>query len=628
MHYNDVEYTRMEDLVRRVRCRSNNARDILGNLRGGNINDKDIADDFHMTYVDTVSTMYANIQGSERGEEDVEQNDHDQYHDDNMDSDTDEEPNKQTGGYASAMTGDNSSGIVGGSKQTSKSTKRKHPTSKSKLTKNPRSKPITPTLTSTNRFLNNMYIYIRYNKDPNNSERNIPMLNATSRSKRIALTINQYVSMFLRHLNYLIAVKTNVNYNLIDTRQLFIKLPVYVYTNDEAAMHPLDLILHRVESMKQFLESFDFSKDTKSVLWLLRTMTSVGVNINEDFNITVDCDDFNYQKVDEPLTFTFPKLEYPKITKKQLKDKSTITLYEDPYFNDYGIFINLSVTFDEMGLSWNGLHLYEHLMTKGWAKLSVNDQIYANGVTYPTGICMVFQILANEQAFKEYTNAAFEWMFKCRGVDFWTKDVSKEIYLETCRTISETRTERTLSSMGRSDFHAYNNDYNRSIFEYWSNKPFNMLLTVPKGTKGIDIERLNALCDKYPLRQVPRPKNITLKYYPFEVMNMKTQTKLCILKSSIEDIKKALMKPQLKTKAFFGVDCYLRQDPTQMDDGDLSEFISVLHPLLFMNEYFTEEELNRFVRTHITAYSSETMHIQSLCIRHAADNFNELRLII
>lgn len=583
-----------------------------------------------MTYVDARTLAYT------ADADDVSHDDHESFRDEEIDNDgvylgtrddDDEEEEDERDGRR-GMSGGNAK------RKSTPSRKRTQPTRKpvkKPTTSRKRTQPKTvqrPTLTATTKFLNNMYIYIRYNKDPANAERNVPMLNAVSKSKRIALTINQYVSMFLRHLNYLIAVKTNVNYNLIDTRQLFIKLPIYVYTNDEASMHPLDLILHRVESMKKFLESFDFSKDTKSVLWLLRTMASVGVNINEDFNITVDCDELNYQKIDEPLTFTFPKIEFPKISKKPLKDKSVITMYEDPYFNDYGIFINLSVTFDEMGMSYNGLHLYEHLMTKGWSNLSVNDQVYANGVTYPTGICMVFQILSSESAYKEYVNAAFEWLFKCRGADFWTKDITNEIYLETCRTISETRTERTLASMGRSDFHAYDNNYNKAIFEYWSNKPFNILLTVPKGTKPIDIDKLNMLCDKYPLRNVPRPPNIHLKYYPFEVLNTKIHTKLCIMKTTVEDIKKALMKPQLKTKAFFGVDCYLRQDPTPNDDGDLSEFISVLHPLLFMNEHFTEAELDQFVRSHVTSYSSETMHVQSLCIRHAADNFNELRLII
>lgn len=595
MQYNDVEYTKMEidKPIKNTRPYQYSAKDLLKRLRGNTVRN---TNDFRMTYIDGGNPNYQKI---------TDNKDHDSYHDDEMDNDSDVDEE---------LTG----GMSGGAKK---------PTKQKKQTK-PKKKIQKPTVTLTNKFLNNMYIYIRYNKDPSSVERNLPILSATTRSKRIALTINQYVTMFLRHLNYLIAVKTNVNYNLIDTQNLYIKLPIYVYTNDEASMHPLDLILHRVDGLKKFIESFDFSKDTKSVLWLLRTMASVGVNINEDFNITVDCDDFDYQKIDEPLVFTFPKLEHPKIRKIQLKDKSTITMYEDPYFNDYGIFANLSVKFDEMGMSYNGLHLYEHLMTKGWSNLSVNDQVYANGVTYPTGVCMVFQILSTEKAYREYVNAYFEWLFKCRGKDFWTKDISEDLYLETCRTISETRMERTMASMGRSDFHAYDNNYNSAIFEYWSNKPFNLLLTVPKGTKAIDVDRLNNLCDKYPLRNVVRPPNIKLKYYPFEVMATKANTNLCILKTSPEEIKQALLKPQLKTRAFFGIDCYLRQDPNKHDDGDLSEFISVLHPLLFMNDYFTEEELNQFVRSHVTAYSSETMHIQSLCIRHAADNFGELRLII
>lgn len=593
---------------------------------------------YDMTYVDIGSREYANSISPK--------NDYDSHHDDQIDEDpladwTDR--NRYAVDYEEIYDDYSRSNetnvLMGGKKKptrkkpstSGKSTgnKRKQPSTDRKPTGNKRKQPVPnlkPTITSMHSFLQNMYIYIRYNKDLLDKS-SIPLLGTGTRSKRIALTINQYVVMFLRHLNFVIAVKTNVNYNLIDSKQLYIKLPIYVYTNDEAAMHPLDLILHRVETLRKFIESYDFSKDTKSVLWLIRTLTALGVSLNSDFNITVDCSDFNYVKVDEPLQFTYPPIEHPTIKRHSLKDNSTITVYEDPYFNDYGVFVNLSVTFDEMGLSYNGLHLYEHLMTKGWVNLSVNDQIYANGVTYPTGICMVFNILSTENAYREYASAAFEWLFKCRDENFWTTAASDEILMETCRTISETRTERTLASMGRSDFHAYGNNYDRSIFEYWSNKPFTVLLTVPKGTKSLDIEGLNNMVDKHPLRNIPRPPDIKIPYYPFEVMNSKSFMKTYTLKTDIEHIKAAIMKPKLKTKVYFGVDCYMGQDETA-EGNDLSEYNSVLHPLLFLNQYFTEEELNKFSKTHITAASSEIMPQQSLCIRHGADVLNECKLII
>lgn len=484
------------------------------------------------------------------------------------------------------------------------------------------------TITPVHQFLTNTFIYIRYTREDDESISNSPLFdNDIIRSKRILLTVNQYVIMFLRHLNYVIAAKTNINYQLIDGRQLYIKFPIYVYTNEEAKLHPLDLILKRVESIRSFIENYDFSIDTKSTLWLIRTMTSLGVNLNSDFNITCDCDDFDYQKIDTPLQFKYPPIEYPTIHRMTLSDGSTVIEYEDPYFNDYGVFINLSVPFDEMGMSYNGLHIYEHLMTKGWAELSVNDQIYANGITYPNGICMVYNILSTASAYEMYTNAAFEWLYKIRAENFWNDDISDDVLLETIRTISETRTERTLSSMGRSDLHAYTNSYNRNIFEYWSNKPYTILLTRPKGTKGVNREQLEAMSKKYPLRNVERPDNVKLPFYPLEVMITKQNNKTYILKTDQQRIKEAIMKPKLKTKMYFGVDCYMGQDESP-EGNDLSEFNGVLYPLLYNNGMFDDDDLITFVRTHITACSSAMMSNQSMMIRHAADYLEECNLNI
>lgn len=479
-----------------------------------------------------------------------------------------------------------------------------------------------PNVTLEHKSIENLYIYIRYNASTSPSTTS--PFNVNSYSPTITQTVNQYVIMFLRHMNFIIAARTTVNYHLIDDKQLFIKLPVYVYTNDEAALKPLDLVLKRVNAIKSFIENYDFSKDTKSTLWLLRTLVSIGINFNTDFNITVDCESLEYRKIDETLTFNLPKIEYPRVSRKKLSDGSLVTIYEDPYFNDYGVFANLSVPFDEMGMCYNGLHVYEHMMTKGWTELSVNDQICANGVTYPNGICMVYNILNTNSAFLEYAYTTLEWFFRCREEGFWQSKISDDMLMETCRTISETRSERTLASMGRSDLHAYTNNYDRKIFEYWSNKPFEFLLTCPLGSDIIDFVQIESMIKKYPIRPVKRPENVKLKYYPFEVMLTKTFNKTCILKTSINHIKKAIMKPRLKTKVFFGVDCYMIQNGT--DDDDLSVFNSVLMPLLFINRSFSDEELKLFIKSHISACNSASMSSQSLCIRHAIDGMDEYSL--
>lgn len=560
--------------------------------------------------------------------DDVNTTNDDEYYYPNDDSNSDNDENTYEDNYE----------LSGGNKRkkpskSSPSTKRKKPSSKSSpssktkpSTKRPSTKSPTVSITPEIKILSNIFIYIRYNKVPTDSSQSVRLFNSRVTSRRIIFTVNQYIINFLRHINYIIAAKTNVNYQLIDSKQLFIRIPVYVYTNEEAALHPLDLILKRVNALRTFLTTYDFSLDTKSTLWLIRTLTNVGINMNKDFSLTVDCTDLFYEKIDEEITFNIPTIEYPTVRRHVMKDGSHLIEYEDPYFNDYGIFHDLSVPFDEMGMSYNGLHLYEHLMTKGWIDLSVNDQIYANGITYPNGICMVYNVLATEKSFHEYVNATLEWIYKVRNEDFWKKDINDDLLLETYRTISETRTERTLASMGRSDLHAYTNSYNKQIFEYWANKPFNLLITMPKGTKRIDIDKVEQLALKHPLRTINRPKNIKLKYYPLEVLMSKERMKTFILKVSTDKIKNAILMPKLKTKMYFGVDCYMGQNALIAENNDLSEYNSVLHPILHLNRLFTDEEIDMFLKTHITACSSATMSMQSMMIRHAADHLDEYNL--
>ena len=574
-------------------------------------------------YADNFDVINDNIDGDNRTNDSVV--------DDNINGNIDD--HKRLVGVVNDDTNDdihnindninNNQHLVGGSK--SKQTKTSLNSNKRKQTKS--SHPLTKVkLTPMFRFITNTFIFIRYTRDDPSSFITAPLFNnAAIRSRHIALTIHQYVITFLRHLNFVIAAKTNANYHLIDNKQLYIKIPIYVYTNDEATMNPADLIEKRFETLRTFIESYDFSKDTKNTLWLIRTLTSLGVNLNSDFTMSVECNEFDYNKLEERLQFRYPDVEYPSIKRHCLKDESIIVEYEDPYFNDYGVFINLSVPFNEMGMSYNGLHIYEHLMTKGWANLSVNDQLYANGITYQNGICMVFSILNTSSAFDEYTRAAIEWMYKIRDVGFWENEINDDILLETQRTISETRTERTMASMGRSDIHAYTNSYNRKIFEYWSNKPYVILLTKPKGCRGVNVNEIEKMSTQHPLRPIDRPNNIKFKYYPYEVMVAKKYMKLYILRTEIDRIKDAILKPKLKTKVYFGVDCYMGQDMTE-DGNDLSEFNGVLHPLLYLCRYFTEDELNTFVRTHVTACSSTLMSNQSMMIRHAADVLEECNL--
>lgn len=458
------------------------------------------------------------------------------------------------------------------------------------------------TVNRNTRVLDNTYIYIKYNKssDQNNYS-------------------DVLIKKFMDYMNGIIGAKTATNYHIEKVKNFTIRIPIYVYTNEEAKMNPIDLLEKRVKTIMNFLENFDWKTVSKFQLWLVRSLHILGINISTCFNIETEMPNVDYKKINETILIKFPDIQYPKLRRIKLNDNSMITLYSDPYMDDYGLFLNLSVSFDEMGMSYNALHLYEHLLTKPWDKLNGHDLIELNGSTYPVGTCFVYTIHKTINSLKLHMNSTLKWLLKSRLPDFW-KNKEEEINLETIRTISETRRERTLTSMGRSDLHAYDLKYNTDIFDYWSNKPFNILLAGPDDFNEINEDKLNVLVKKYSLRNdIKRPENIKFKNIPMDVLKMKKFTGFYILKDDVENIKNRFLKNDFESNSFFGIDCVM-----SCKSEDLSVYNSVLHPLLYLNKYFTDEELNDYVKRHVIPFSSKLFSNASVQLKNAGNYLSNL----
>jgi hypothetical protein len=102
----------------------------------------------------------------------------------------------------------------------------------------------------------------------------------------------------------------------------------------------------------------------------------------------------------------------------RLKDSSIIGVLIDPYATTYGLFVDLSVKFEDMGMGYNALHLYKHPVIKAWVRHQSEHVIDLNGSTYPTGISFVYIILNNFNSFREHVNASINWIKNSRNPNF------------------------------------------------------------------------------------------------------------------------------------------------------------------------------------------------------------------
>jgi hypothetical protein len=179
--------------------------------------------------------------------------------------------------------------------------------------------------------------------------------------------------------------------------------------------------------------------------------------------------------------------------------------------------------------------------------------------------------------------------------------------------------ERSLASHGRSDCTAFDIDYNKDIFTYWSRKPFNYLIIGPAPLNELMVrhDKLNELIKSHPHgpRSLKRPTNRTFDRIPIEPLKFKRERWFTI-KLDKDTVKKTLLglnrsrntandlidakKRKIKLTDLYesgmmGYDnCsilskYLENDELCPMHGNSETLL--LHPLLFCNRLFTDKEL-------------------------------------
>lgn len=454
--------------------------------------------------------------------------------------------------------------------------------------------------------LTNAYIIIK----PKESVLNEQLSKMKSLNTRGMQYINEMIRKFMIFMNSHIGSDTETNYCIQPVQKNIIRIPLHAYLNNEIKMSPIELLEKRRDIILSYWESFNWSSVNNMKLWIARSLFIFGIDVSNLFEMSFETPNFEYDNQVIDLYIKKPTIKLPKIKRFVLHDKSIITFLIDPYLTDYGLFQNLSVDFDEMGMSYNALHLYEHLLTKPWVGLNAKDLLNLNGTTYPTGVCYVYTIHATPESLKLYFESSVKWLCDRRIPNGWN-DIDDQITLEVKRTISETRTERTLSTFGRSDLNAYDCKYNKNIFNYWSNRPMEFLISIRSEDEINQIlneSALNEYIKSHERRKIKRPEDIIYKTLPLDVIKMKHNSGYFTRKVSKESIKKNVQDPYFDTDAFYGRDCIMKSELGE----DLSIYNNVLFPLLFDGDMFTESELNEYLHQHNIPYSSSLYSSASL----------------
>ena len=397
---------------------------------------------------------------------------------------------------------------------------------------------------------------------------------------------------FMQQFNVILSGQSTLNYHLIPiTNRPFIYIPVFPYNRGEFTDDINKLIKDRIKQLKSFVSKYDFNNERKQIKWNLRSMLIIRNQLNEPDRPLFKIENRELELKETVDIWSGVKLEYPKMKRYMLADKSCISVLHDPYAsNDHLILANLSKPFSEMRYQYNALHLYEHLMTYAWKDGNHNEEAYMNGITVVNGISNIFAVLMNPEALMNYLNKYIDFILGGRDRKFWL-DRKEMVRVETLRTISETRAARSFSSPSRSDPAAYDYNYNIDIFCKWSNEPFDVLLITDANLK-IDVNRINAkiLSAKRTNVQLPTP---TGSFVPVESLMDKSVVR--IVKESPENVLKEIWANGFGNVEgkLYGIDNYMVFPTTFSIDFDYR-----LHGLLYFH---------RIVK-NIEKYDEKFMH--------------------
>lgn len=436
---------------------------------------------------------------------------------------------------------------------------------------------------------------------PKNYNYTIELHNRYYNSKIDDLSLRA-VKTFMRLLRGYIAIKTNLCYNIPDIgKDCSITIPVDVLSNEDTLTHR-ELITKKIHTLKRFLE-----KDINYDSFLSQHKAALAA---------ISLYHFDYSRM---LYISSPQLKnIININMKPSTIKPMKIIYHrysgdllleiiNPYFVNSFIALDLSTPYDEMGISYNALHVYEHLMCSPWIamKNTAFDNIdNLNGLTTSLGNCFVYVEAKDKPTMKKCISNQLNWIYESRDEGFWGKHKS-HVEKEITRTISETKGERNYIQFARSPGTAYDYKYDLELFRYWSNKPLKMLVAHPYDAIDLNEFKIRELLSNHPIRNITKPEIPTFKYYPYSAIAGHPRINRITKKLDKKEICKIFEDYYINGKIIdgeFGVDVQSRDinmKETYFKDRNFGYF--PIQGILGMDGIMDEHTNQRVIVRHICA---------------------------
>ena len=340
------------------------------------------------------------------------------------------------------------------------------------------------------------------------------------------------MGLILNHLNQRCGADTVINYRIFPSETTFkykngnkiykivLTFPIQQHQIDSND----DLILKNIDIIKNYIINKDWENNYRQYIWIWRILNQI--HYKPESSLIYDDYKCKFQ-----WGFDDNKMEKYKIKYNEWMDETGIVVKEiiDPLIQDYGLYINLSTTFDEMDYGYNYLHYYEHIMTYAWKKLSQQNMLELNGGTTCNGVCYVYNIHENKKSLELYLNNYLKFHSLTRKKEFWEKNMQAGLQTELERTISETLLEKSMSQMAKTDPYSQYK-YNTEILRYFSNKPFEIITYTPESINVKEFLKKYDFKTKY---EISKPKKIIFNYYPIHVLRDKRDRGFHILHKNL-----------------------------------------------------------------------------------------------
>lgn len=408
-------------------------------------------------------------------------------------------------------------------------------------------------------------------------------------------SFNKYCfKSLVQFINHYIGAKTDCNYQIknvcdlkpMNNARLYFEIPLQAHKQNENKT--MILFNKRREIIKETINSINWNIQQTRLKWIMKYFKSNNIIIT--YSLTDNIDDVNYS---ETIQLNNNVVDDTKIKITNFDDGSIIKQIIVPDCQDYGVYVNISQPFEEMGFGYNYLHVFEHIMCIPWGKISVSDLIMMNGSTFFNGLSYVYALTRTKKSLKLYFNEVLNHIINLRSDDYY-KVIKDEIDLQTKRTFSESQNDRSLVAFGRSETCAFDKDYNINVFKYWANKGVSIVILTPE-LINIKKEKINNILVKSK-RNINKPKIKMIDYIPFSVFNEKEKVGYVIKKMNknlkIDDV----------NNAFLGLDNYsVMKKKYSGEDYSMDYFNLMLSVFMLCNNPKT---LKKYIKNNILPYKN------------------------